>query len=176
MDGQRFDRLARLLGQPSSRRVILGLALGGGMGMLIEPREIYAKKRHRRGHKHHHHHQHKPSACEPDCTGKECGSDGCGGSCGTCAGDAICQQEEGICFCAGDICDDVCRASCGTELRDPLTCGCCKANGDSCVDEGSRSCCSGVCPFDTCLGRETDDQCEFDAQCSSGTCLLGFCT
>ncbi len=27
-----------------------------------------------------------PNPCIPDCSGKECGSDGCGGSCGTCSG------------------------------------------------------------------------------------------
>jgi hypothetical protein len=26
------------------------------------------------------------SACQPDCNGKQCGDDGCGGSCGTCPG------------------------------------------------------------------------------------------
>jgi len=31
--------------------------------------------------------------CEPECEGKECGSDGCGGSCGTCSEDFICSEE-----------------------------------------------------------------------------------
>ncbi|MDD5043110.1 MAG: leucine-rich repeat domain-containing protein [Patescibacteria group bacterium] len=33
---------------------------------------------------------------EPDCSGKECGDDGCGGSCGTCVG--------GDAYCIGNIC------------------------------------------------------------------------
>ena len=31
------------------------------------------------------------STCTPDCTGRECGDDGCGGSCGTCSGAEICN-------------------------------------------------------------------------------------
>ena len=31
-----------------------------------------------------------PSACTPDCGGKTCGDDGCGGSCGTCAAGETC--------------------------------------------------------------------------------------
>jgi hypothetical protein len=53
--------------------------------------------------------------CVPDCAGKECGSDGCGESCGTCTGGQTCQS--GTCvnpppFCAGkNSCLD--NANCG---------------------------------------------------------------
>ena len=56
-------------------------------------------------------------ACEPDCTGKNCGDNGCGGLCGTCFGNYSC--EEGTCTpcqpqCEGKTCgDDGCGASCG---------------------------------------------------------------
>jgi hypothetical protein len=30
--------------------------------------------------------------CKPDCQGKQCGSDGCGGSCGTCPANYACQE------------------------------------------------------------------------------------
>ncbi|MBM4371116.1 MAG: hypothetical protein FJ098_05655, partial [Deltaproteobacteria bacterium] len=53
-----------------------------------------------------------------DCTGRECGDDGCGGSCGDCPGDLACVQ--GLCgepcvpSCAGKECgDDGCGGSCG---------------------------------------------------------------
>lgn len=36
------------------------------------------------------------SGCVPECFG-ECGADGCGGSCGSCPGGAICDEEEQIC-------------------------------------------------------------------------------
>ena len=34
--------------------------------------------------------------CTPNCGGKECGRDGCGGSCGSCAGDEICADGDCI--------------------------------------------------------------------------------
>ena len=42
--------------------------------------------------------------CEPQCDGKACGDDGCGGSCGACVGTETCQ--EGVCVaadCTGDV-------------------------------------------------------------------------
>jgi hypothetical protein len=36
-----------------------------------------------------------PAGCTPDCSGKNCGDDGCGGSCGTCSGGQTCQS--GVC-------------------------------------------------------------------------------
>ena len=32
----------------------------------------------------------RPDVCSAQCTGKECGDDGCGGNCGACAGDLVC--------------------------------------------------------------------------------------
>ena len=39
--------------------------------------------------------------CVPNCTGKECGADGCGGSCGTCDDNQWCTKND----CANGICD-----------------------------------------------------------------------
>ena len=39
-------------------------------------------------------------ACAPACEGKDCGDDGCGGSCGACAEGEAC--EEGACVTSGD--------------------------------------------------------------------------
>ena len=43
--------------------------------------------------------------CEPDCEGKECGDDGCGGSCGDCGAEQVCTLE-GNC-CAEDCCGQI---------------------------------------------------------------------
>ena len=86
--------------------------------------------------------------CVPDCFGRECGPDGCGGDCGictepnqTCSTYGICGCEEGGIWCvdscckAGDVCyqglccepqcgncgDDECGGSCGT-CDDGLPC------------------------------------------------------
>ncbi len=37
--------------------------------------------------------------CTPNCTGKTCGDDGCGGNCGSCDKDEICNNTEGGYFC-----------------------------------------------------------------------------
>jgi hypothetical protein len=37
-----------------------------------------------------------PPTCTPDCSGKNCGPDGCGGTCGACTGSASCQN--GVCI------------------------------------------------------------------------------
>ena len=46
--------------------------------------------------------------CQPQCTGKVCGDDGCGGTCGTCTLDKTCQS--GRCIgpaCDGSLCPEV---------------------------------------------------------------------
>ena len=61
-----------------------------------------------------------PDVCVPACAGKQCGDDGCGGSCGNCPADQSCQDgacKPGPCVsqCAGKQCgDDGCGGSCGT--------------------------------------------------------------
>jgi hypothetical protein len=70
--------------------------------------------------------------CTPLCTGKQCGDDGCGGSCGSCASGQTCdgsgQCSGGGCTpqCDGMACgDDGCGGSCGS-------CG----DGQTCDDTG----------------------------------------
>ena len=48
-------------------------------------------------------------ACAPQCSGKECGDDGCGGSCGTCA------EDEN---CVGGACLAPCTPSCDPMLEE----------------------------------------------------------
>ena len=45
-------------------------------------------------------------ACEPDCEGKQCGSDGCDGNCGECGEGQTC--EDGSCVGGGEGCDPAC--------------------------------------------------------------------
>jgi hypothetical protein len=60
------------------------------------------------------------TACTPNCSGKLCGDNGCGGSCGTCTGGKTCNAS-GQCVssctpnCAGKTCgDNGCGGACGT--------------------------------------------------------------
>jgi hypothetical protein len=78
--------------------------------------------------------------CTPACEGKQCGDDGCGGSCGQCTGwSEVCDDHQCVCRadCEGKFCgDNGCGGSCGS---------CCP--GVICVD--------GHCPcMPVCNGRE----------------------
>lgn len=53
--------------------------------------------------------------CRPNCTDKQCGADGCGGSCGTCAVGRACSAD-GRCL-------PTCRPSCGRRQCGPDGCG-----------------------------------------------------
>jgi len=87
--------------------------------------------------------------CSPDCDGKQCGADGCGGVCGTCAPGTLCEDD--LCQaceaqCDGKTCgDDLCGGSCGE--CDPY---------DECVEGACIACvpdCQGkVCGHDGCGG------------------------
>lgn len=68
--------------------------------------------------------------CVPQCDGKECGINGCGGTCGTC--DAA-QTE---CVSGGCVCTPSCDGkSCGEDGCGGV-CGSC-AEGEECVSDGS---------------------------------------
>jgi len=132
--------------------------------------------------------------CLPDCDGKECGDDGCGGVCGTCPGaDDVC--EEGKCNppcepdCDGKECgDDGCGGVCGTCPEAAKICeeGKCKApcepdcDGKQCGDDGCGGECGEcgpgtVCEENTCLECNVD--CE-GKECGDDGCggYCGICT
>ena len=91
--------------------------------------------------------------CEPDCTDKECGTDGCEGTCGECT-EGVCAPD-GVCCapqCDGKTCGpDGCGGSCGE-------CAC----GEACVD--------GACDFVMCEGKVcSPDGCGgFCGDCAEG--------
>jgi hypothetical protein len=94
--------------------------------------------------------------CEPECSGKECGADGCGGDCGTCMGDLDCDAD-GRCLGEGDCCEENGSAGCEDEEVQDCVCaldaGCCESDvtwDNFCVeaveDEGCGLC--GAPPVD----------------------------
>jgi hypothetical protein len=105
--------------------------------------------------------------CTPNCLGKVCGSDGCGGSCGTCDVGENC--EEGKCV---SPCTSLCS------LGDKRCVGqnsfqeCGDFNGDSCYEWGtSRNCDFGkICSEGVCVSGE----CEPSWSCSSWTDCVDF--
>jgi hypothetical protein len=101
--------------------------------------------------------------CVADCADKQCGDDGCGGSCGACSGGLQCFQEQCV-SCVPDCnarqCgDNGCGGSCGTCVGDDVcTAGWCEApcaadcTGRVCGDDGCDGSCGSCSDGDTCSG------------------------
>ena len=130
------------------------------------------------------------SVCVPNCTGKSCGSDGCGGTCGACKGDQTCQPD-GTCkspcvpscykqditsyggtyhYCGYD---DGCGGTCG--CKDGQFCnvygygsikpGYCQNGMDTCKP-------AGVTPANCCVNNSQLKTCS-DGQVQSQNCQYG---
>jgi len=96
--------------------------------------------------------------CSPDCAGKECGNDGCGGSCGACTG---CGEEcaDGVCLfaaCDGKECGaDWCGGTCGTcEADGTCYAGACLPSVDACLNQEDLAIIQDQAAM---LGTEADD-------------------
>ena len=98
-------------------------------------------------------------ACVPDCADRECGDDGCGGSCGGCPGSCT-----GAGWTAPGVCTDgacvwevavVCNDwnPCTQDLCEPMT-GCSHAPADG-------------------VACDDDDPCTIDDACTGGVCAAG---
>ncbi len=115
------------------------------------------------------------SLCEPQCGGKTCGSDGCGGSCGAC-------NDGEVCSAAGQCIDaSQCEPQCKSKMCGPDgcggSCGSCSpgyvCNAQSlCDPEACVPYCSGrQCGPDGCGG--SCGSCGADVTCneSTGQCM-----
>ena len=121
------------------------------------------------------------TACTPDCDGIQCGLDStCGVSCGTCVGEASCEQ--GVCVPPPAVCGDG-ECEPGEGCADcPDDCGECCGDGLCADDEDCESCpvdC-GICPIecgdDVCDPTETCTSCAADCACADGEiCEDGLC-
>ena len=96
-------------------------------------------------------HDEAEAGCAADCAGRDCGSDGCGGTCGACAEPLVCDpfglcveppdEPQGCtqtCEEAGLECGEVCGVSCGT----------CTGAQTTCVD--GRCACLPACSVAAC--------------------------
>jgi hypothetical protein len=105
------------------------------------------------------------SVCKPDCSGRECGDDGCGAYCGECTSDQECVDDG---YCAYVEYWDCTGLECGPDRYGFTWCGDCPAGRECeygrCIR--SASCCEGLlCGPDRCAG-EPCGTCEY------GTCSL----
>jgi hypothetical protein len=107
--------------------------------------------------------------CTPDCSGRECGSNGCGGSCGpcpegeTCSDAGLCQGPPPLTTCNGVL---LCKADCAA--NDNLCLGACddRATQTAAAAYGAfKTCTDAACPacgyslscLDTCGSAACSD-------------------
>jgi hypothetical protein len=109
------------------------------------------------------------TTCTPSCSGKACGDDGCGGSCGTCPGTQSCVSGQCQCVptCGARSCgSNGCGGSCGT-----------CASTETCSSAGYCVCtpnCSGKsCGADGCGG--SCGSCGIGTTCSGSSCVANEC-
>ena len=196
MNVDRFDALSRSLSLTPSRRGALRLLAGLVFGSLVTLRAGDAaahdalkackkkkgkqkKKCVKKARAHNATHTAAPGgqvpACTPNCAGKNCGLDGCGGLCGSC-NDGTCT--DGTCLCRGgeEVCQGTCVPKCGTlQIRIPGSCTCCGGPSTACPT-GSHTCCSQRCsPSGFCEGRPVGDPCQFNEQCTYENCTGSIC-
>ncbi len=103
------------------------------------------------------------TVCVPDCTGKVCGDNGCGGSCGTCASDETCVSNVCIPDTSGG------NEDCTNRADDDGDCsGDTNGDGASCdIGDTGVDCLDQDCRGSTnCYGYGYT-YCESDSDCSS---------
>ena len=117
--------------------------------------------------------------CTPNCAGKQCGNDGCGGSCGQCAMGMYCDGNSFTCLngsctpnCAGKQCGgDGCGGTCGQ-------CGpgeMCDTTDGTCFSDQpcTPTCGDAQCGNDSCGNFNGCGSCPLGMDCYDGVCMEG---
>ena len=181
MNPNRFDTITRFLNERPTRRGLMRALTGGGLTALLgRPLGIddaAAKSKGGKKGKRKKRAKSPPASatCTPTCGRKQCGDDGCGGSCGGCAGGQHCTS--GTC-CTPEAPTVTCAGRCGTATsvktcRQPVACSC--PTGQQCLDNGS---CATLCTltadcpncFSCRASTEGAKYCLAGTFCSSQTC------
>lgn len=107
-------------------------------------------------------------ACTPACDGRACGDDGCGGSCGSCAGDETCDNQ-GLCSPAGCTIEGVYfedwQVACASSFFETATCDECNAVLDSRTCEDAIDDAAACQIGGTCTGCDDGDTRDDGATC-----------
>jgi len=123
------------------------------------------------------------AGCQPSCLGRQCGSNGCDGSCGQCPPDQRCVEDSGQCEplcdrdCEGRVCgSDGCDGVCG-ECDPDQVCsadGACLGGGLGCDCGPDELCLDGVCRGlgSVCSPEQPLGLCPSGQHCVAGVCTL----
>ena len=106
--------------------------------------------------------------CTPNCKDKECGDDGCGGSCGTCGKHQVCKDGQCIDmpFCGNHVCDheencDICPDDCACPVG--RTCydgNCCVPGTTGCISVAGEDWDGDGIPNQWEMGHCKNEQCK----------------
>ncbi len=106
------------------------------------------------------------TTCTPNCTGKRCGSDGCGGLCGS-----ACPSDNPVCI------QGTCQA-CAPNCPAGAACG----DSDGCGGRCPGTCASGTCTagycstcVPSCVGKACGAADGCGGKCTTGSCKGGTC-
>ena len=118
--------------------------------------------------------------CSPYCGSRECGGDGCGGSCGGCVESEICSSG-GKCLDPELLCAGACAdGDCGVKSLEGKECDCGNdcPEGEACNTTLNKCECVPVC-FDEAAGVPYEcghDSCEGNCgECEYGDCIDHVC-
>jgi sugar lactone lactonase YvrE len=104
------------------------------------------------------------ASCQPDCTGKVCGDDGCGGSCGECPPFGTCNGQ--------GLCDGwVAEGGDGCTIQEGAGCGGCPPEKCVCTGEGAldpSQFYEGGDKDEYCCATQWDQVCVYEAQMVCG--------
>jgi hypothetical protein len=185
MDDDQFERWLRTLSASPSRRGIVralaSLTIGGGWGFRLSGEDAGAKKRKKkRGAKKRQGTAAPPSpppspsppvTCNPNCACRVCGDDGCGGSCGECEANQVCQ---GTTCCTPEPLVTTCAGRCGVWTNNcgqSVACYVCPGNR-VCLSNGTCAIeCPGASP--PCNQRPGCSGCSGSSVEGPGHCVKG---
>ncbi len=98
--------------------------------------------------------------CVPDCEGKQCGDNGCGGVCGECGQNAECLENQCKCIRKYDNCNNDWADGCEINYyTDPKNCGKCNSQCDA-KNVKNMLCEDMICSYDECIPPYKDG--DFD--------------
>lgn len=152
-----FDALVRSC-RGHSRRSTLRLLTLTLLTGVITPGALHEADARRKKHKKKKKVNGVAPPCVPRCTGKRCGADGCGGSCGSCGAGEACQGGR----CVSTNCSPPCPAN---QVCQNGSCGCppgtktCPSQGP---DGSCHECCvngGGSAPDPECNGNANGNYC-----------------
>jgi hypothetical protein len=126
------------------------------------------------------------TTCTPNCAGKECGPDGCGGFCGTMGGGCPAAEtcSNGQCLTSATCGDGLCNGT-ETSLTCPGDCECIpNCAGKDCGPDGCGGSCGGCSLGFACTEAGTcvpgtacfsDADCNDSDQCTTDYCVARVC-